>query len=76
MPQRELLKELRFVNSDGTHSGGASAVLAVAREIRWARPLVWLAAVPGMMRTLDAAYKWIAERRGCSNQTCELRVES
>jgi predicted DCC family thiol-disulfide oxidoreductase YuxK len=73
MTRRELLKELRFLMDDGIHAGGAKAVLAVAREIWWARPLIWLAALPGMMRVLDAGYEWIAERRGCVNQTCELR---
>jgi predicted DCC family thiol-disulfide oxidoreductase YuxK len=73
MTRRELLKELRFLMDDGMHAGGAKAVLAVAREIWWARPLIWLAALPGMMRVLDAGYEWIAERRGCVNQTCELR---
>jgi len=72
MSRRELLKELRFLMSDGTHAGGASAVLAVARELWWARPLLWLAALPGMMRALDAGYKWIAARRGCTSE-CHMR---
>jgi predicted DCC family thiol-disulfide oxidoreductase YuxK len=76
MTRRELLKELRFLMDDGIHAGGAKAVLAAAREIWWARPLIWLAALPGMMRVLDAGYEWIAERRGCVNQTCELRSRS
>jgi predicted DCC family thiol-disulfide oxidoreductase YuxK len=71
LSRRELLKELRFLMSDGTHAGGANAVLAVAREIWWARPLVWLAALPGMMRVLDAGYKWVAARRGCGSE-CRL----
>jgi predicted DCC family thiol-disulfide oxidoreductase YuxK len=73
MSRRELLKELRFLMSDGMHAGGANAVLAVAREIWWARPLIWLAALPGMMNVLDAAYKWIAARRGCSSELCEVK---
>jgi hypothetical protein len=48
-------------------------VVAVAGEIGWARPFVWLAALPGIMRVLDTGYKWIAQRRGCVNQTCESR---
>jgi predicted DCC family thiol-disulfide oxidoreductase YuxK len=72
MSRRELLKELRFLMSDGTQAGGAKAVLAVAREVWWARPLVWLAAAPGMMRILDAGYKWIAAGRGCISQACGL----
>jgi predicted DCC family thiol-disulfide oxidoreductase YuxK len=74
MSRRELLKELRFLMSDGTHTGGASAVLAVAREIWWARPLLWLAAAPGMMRLLNVGYQWIAARRGCNSRTCETPV--
>src|ERR1700687_3917260 len=42
LPKAELLRELRFLLSDGSQYGGADAVLAVAREIWWARPLVWL----------------------------------
>jgi predicted DCC family thiol-disulfide oxidoreductase YuxK len=59
--------------SDGTHTGGAKAVLAVAREIWWAHPLIWLAALPGMMSVLDTAYRWVAARRGCSSEWCEVK---
>src|SRR5215470_18912609 len=41
MSRRELLKELRFLTGDSSHAGGANAVLALAREIWWARPLPW-----------------------------------
>jgi len=71
MPRRELLKELRFLMSDGSHCGGANAVLAVAREIWWARPLLWLSTLPGAMKFLDAGYKWVASRRGCTSERCE-----
>ena len=73
LKREELLTELRFLLSDGKQFGGVAALVAVAREICWARPFVWFAALPGMTRVLDAAYKWIAERRGCVSQTCELR---
>jgi hypothetical protein len=76
MKREALLAELRFLLSDGTSFGGARAVVAVAREIWWVRPFVWLAALPGMMPVLDAGYKWIAKRRGCVSQTCELRSRS
>jgi predicted DCC family thiol-disulfide oxidoreductase YuxK len=76
MKREELLTELRCLLSDGANLGGARAVVAVAREIWWARPFVWLAALPGMMPVLDAGYKWIAERRGCVIETCELRSRS
>jgi predicted DCC family thiol-disulfide oxidoreductase YuxK len=73
MSRPERLKELRFLMSDGTHSGGANAVLAVAREIWWARPLLWIAAMPGMVALLDSGYRWVAARRGCSSERCEAK---
>jgi predicted DCC family thiol-disulfide oxidoreductase YuxK len=72
MSRQELLKELRFLVGDGVQFGGANAVVAVAREIWWARPFVWLASLPGMMRPLDACYKWVAGRRGCVAEKCEV----
>jgi predicted DCC family thiol-disulfide oxidoreductase YuxK len=71
MSRAELLQELRFLMDGQPQAGGAKAVLAVAREIWWARPAVWLSESPGMMRILDAGYKWVAARRGCANETCE-----
>jgi predicted DCC family thiol-disulfide oxidoreductase YuxK len=71
--REELLTELRFLLSDGTSFGGAQAVVAVAREIWWARPCVWLTRLPGIMPLLDPGYKWIAERRGCVGARCEVK---
>ena len=76
MSRNELLKELRFLLSDGRNYGGARAVAALAREIWWAKPFVWLARLPGMMPVLDAGYKRIAARRGCVAETCEVRTRS
>jgi len=70
MSKPELLRELRFLRSDAAHLGGAKAVLAVAREIWWGRPLVVLAALPCAMRMLDAGYKRIAAVRGCRSGVC------
>lgn len=70
LSRHELLRELRFLLSDGTHQGGANAVLAVAREIWWARPLVWFSRIPGMMDAFDAGYRWIAEQRSCAAASC------
>lgn len=61
----ELLHELKFLLSDGRQFGGANAVVAVAKEITWARPLVWLSKIPGVMPLLHAAYRWIAAQRRC-----------
>jgi predicted DCC family thiol-disulfide oxidoreductase YuxK len=70
LSQAELLREMRFLLSDGSQYGGADAVVAVAREIWWASPLVWLASIPGMMPQLRAAYRWIAARRSCAAEAC------
>jgi len=70
LPQSELLRELRFLLADGRQTGGADAVLAVAREIWWAWPLAWLGNIPGMMAVLGRAYSWVAAQRSCAAVAC------
>ncbi len=67
---QELLREIRFLHCDGKHTGGADAVLDVAREIWWARPVVWLSRFPGMMRVLHNGYHWVAAQRSCAAEQC------
>ena len=62
----ELLRELRLIVDDGRQYGGADALLTLAHEIWWARPLVWIAVVPGMIAFLHAGYRWVAEQRNCA----------
>ena len=66
LPQSELLLEMRLLLTNGQQTGGADAAVALAHEIWWARPLVWLSKLPGMMQLLRRAYRWIAARRKCS----------
>jgi predicted DCC family thiol-disulfide oxidoreductase YuxK len=72
LSKAELLRELRFLLADGRQFGGADAVLAVAREMWWGRPVVWLAKVPGMMGQMRRAYGWIAGKRSCAAMRCEV----
>ncbi|HTQ98251.1 MAG TPA: DUF393 domain-containing protein [Candidatus Acidoferrum sp.] len=74
MTRHVLLRELRFLLPDGTQVGGASAVVAVAREIWWAQPLVWFSHLPGAKKILDAGYRWVAAQRKCTanNAACPL----
>jgi hypothetical protein len=65
-----LMRQMRFLLSDGSQSGGADAAVALAHEIWWARPLVWISKVPRMMTTLRSAYDWIAARRSCAATLC------
>jgi predicted DCC family thiol-disulfide oxidoreductase YuxK len=76
MNREHLLRELRFLLSDGKQYGGADAVVAVAREIWWAHPLVWFAKFPGAMSLLHSGYRWVAAQRRCAaaNQAeCAVR---
>ena len=66
LSQTELLLEMRLLLSNGQQTGGADAAVALAHEIWWARPLVWLSKPRGMMQALRSAYRWIAARRQCS----------
>jgi len=66
LSQRELLQEMRLLLSDGQQTGGPDAAVALAHEIWWARPLVWLSKLPGMMQLLRHAYRWTAAHRKCS----------
>lgn len=72
----ELLLEMRLLLSDGKQFGGADAAVALAREIWWGRPLVWLSMLPGMMDGLRSGYRRIAARRKCSAATaCTIAEE-
>ncbi len=70
LSREELLVEMRVLMADGTPCGGADAAVALAREIWWARPLVWLASVPGVMGVLRRGYRWVAARRSCAGAIC------
>jgi predicted DCC family thiol-disulfide oxidoreductase YuxK len=70
LSQADLLREMRVLMADGTHSGGADAAVALAREIWWARPLVWFSKIPGAMNLLRRAYFNIAARRHCAAAHC------
>jgi predicted DCC family thiol-disulfide oxidoreductase YuxK len=66
LSQSELLLEMRLLMSNGQQTGGAEAAIALAHEIWWARPLVWLSRLPGMMQLMRRAYRWIAAHRKCA----------
>jgi len=70
LPRPDLMRELRYLSPDGAQYGGGDAVVAVAREIWWARPLAWAAKLPAMMPALRALYRSIARRRQCAAERC------
>jgi len=72
LSREELLSAIRFVSDDGTQYSGADAVLAVAREFSWARPLLWVSRVPGMISVMRAGYQWVAQHRSCTAGYCAV----
>ena len=76
IPGDRLLAEMRLRLHDGTVLGGAAAVVEIARRIWWAWPLWVLSRLPGAMRPMRAAYRWIASRRSCADGACAMPVRA
>jgi predicted DCC family thiol-disulfide oxidoreductase YuxK len=65
---QELLRAIRYLSTDGTQYSGADALVALAREFWWARPLIWMSQIPGGARVMRAGYRWVARQRKCHAQ--------
>ncbi|MGA8223876.1 MAG: DCC1-like thiol-disulfide oxidoreductase family protein [Candidatus Acidiferrales bacterium] len=76
LTREQLLFELKYLGPDGRQYGGADAVVAVAREIWWGQPLVWLGKIPWVMTGMRSAYRGIAARRDCAAASCPANVVS
>jgi predicted DCC family thiol-disulfide oxidoreductase YuxK len=72
LSREELMREMQFLLEDGSRFGGADAAVAMAREIWWGRPLVWTAKIPGVMGLLRTGYRWVAAKRHCAAESCEV----
>jgi predicted DCC family thiol-disulfide oxidoreductase YuxK len=70
MSQEELMLEMRLLLEDGSQYGGADAIVALARKIWWARPIVWLSVIPGVRQAMRAGYRWVASHRKCAATGC------
>jgi predicted DCC family thiol-disulfide oxidoreductase YuxK len=75
LSEAELMREMRVLLEDGRQYGGADAVVALAHEIWWVRPVAWLATIPGLMKLLRVTYLHIATRRSCAAENCEREAE-
>ena len=69
----EPLEEMRLLDHDGSITGGAEAVIRLARRIWWAWPLWLVAQIPDCFRLIDRSYRWFAARRNCLNGACKIR---
>ncbi len=68
----DALTEMRVITANGERFGGAGALVYLARQIWWARPLALLAKLPGVMRLLNATYRFMAGRRYCKAGNCSI----
>ena len=68
------LTKMRLLLTDGRNFGGADAVVEIARRIWWARPIAWLAHVPGMPRLMRNGYAHIAANRHCIGGACRTPI--
>lgn len=72
LPSEELLREMRVATAEGKIYGGASAIVYLCRQIWWAWPLYAATHMPGVMRLLDAGYRWFADHRTCAGGLCSI----
>jgi predicted DCC family thiol-disulfide oxidoreductase YuxK len=72
LPLSELLREIRYLNSNAKQFSGVDAFVAVAREFWWAAPFVWFSKTPVGMKILRAGYQYVASRRECAGVRCEI----
>lgn len=65
-----LLKEMHLLLPNRQVLVGADAVVHLARTFWWARPLCWVARLPGGKRLFHKIYRWIAAHRYCVAGQC------
>jgi alginate O-acetyltransferase complex protein AlgI len=65
----QALEEMRVLTTAGQVFGGADAVIFLARQIWWAKPLTWMTRMPLVRAILHWVYRWVAARRTCVLKT-------
>jgi predicted DCC family thiol-disulfide oxidoreductase YuxK len=65
LPRQELLTAIRYLDPSGRQHAGADALVALAREFWWARPVILLAQVPGGKPLMRSLYSFLARTRRC-----------
>jgi predicted DCC family thiol-disulfide oxidoreductase YuxK len=65
IPASDLLRAIRYLGEDGRQYAGADALLEVAGEFWWARPLLWASRVRVLKAAMRASYEWVARQRQC-----------
>lgn len=70
-----MFDEMKLILPDGRVIGGARAVVEIARQTWWLRPLHWIGSHPNGLKILDRGYRWIAGRRKCANGACVVKPD-
>lgn len=68
----ELPEEIKLIANTGKTYGGIDALLFMAQSVAWMTPLVHLAEIPFLKKTLKAAYSALAKRRYCLSGKCRI----
>jgi predicted DCC family thiol-disulfide oxidoreductase YuxK len=67
--------EILLLLPDGKLLGGVDAILEIARQIPWARPLAWVAQRCFLLRILRRLYRGFANHRGRISSICRLNPD-
>jgi alginate O-acetyltransferase complex protein AlgI len=62
----QALEEMRVLTEGRQVFGGADAVIFLARQLWWARPLASIARFAFIHSWLDRSYRWVAAHRTCA----------
>lgn len=76
LPAADLLREMRVAIAEGKIYGGAAALVYLARQIWWTWPLYAASHVPGVMRLLNAGYRWFADHRTYVGGACSISAST
>lgn len=68
----QLLNDLRILTPDRTVIAGADAYRFAMSRIPWAKPIGWLASLPGLRTLFNAGYRWFNRNRYRISAGCRL----
>lgn len=68
----QLPGEIQLVRGDGRVMGGTDALLFLASQVWWMRPLAAVARWEWVRPRVDRAYRWLARNRHCLGDACRV----
>jgi len=67
-----LLEEMKLLTVDRSKLGGADAVLYLAGQVFWMKPIVAIMELPLIRDWVHKTYRWVARKRYCLEGGCAL----